>query len=52
MLEAVCCNGYLGQIWIKGEPEINEVGEDHVDEAVGQDGEGLTRRRSIHWVTH
>ena len=29
--EAVCCNGYLRQIWIRGEPSIDVVGEDHVD---------------------
>ena len=35
LLEAVCCNGYLGYILIRGEFKIDEVGEDHVDGAVG-----------------
>ena len=32
LLEAVCCNGYLGYIWIRGESKIDE---DHVDGAIG-----------------
>ena len=32
LLEAVCCNGYLGYMWIRGESKIDE---DHVDGAIG-----------------
>ena len=38
------CNWYVGQICIKREPTINEVGVDHVDRAFGQDGDGPTRK--------
>ena len=32
LIEAACCNGYLGYIWMRGEPKIDEV---YVDGAVG-----------------
>ena len=30
------CSGYLGQVWIRGEPTIDELGKDRVDEFVEQ----------------
>ena len=33
----------LGRIWFRGEPTIDEVGEDHVNGAVGLDEDGLKR---------
>ena len=39
----------LGRIWFRGEPTIDKVGEDHVNGAVGQDEDRLTR--FIHLAT-